>query len=417
MHTSSESLSQLYKTVLPAVMDGIANSYGQDFLENITVQLAQSISADFAFIGRVSDDRRSVQTLALCQGNKIIPNFSYALESTPCEIVLERGTSVYPERVAEFYPEDGLLLEMGIEGYLGTALLDRNDNVLGLVVGLYQSPMLDTRNNKALFELFSGRIAAEIESTENVYALQSLNDELESRIEARTAALAAANNNLEAFAHSVSHDLKAPVRAIQGIGQIICEDFSDGLPAQVKDYLQMIETNAAQMRRLIDDMLALAQTKEADIQRQRIDVSSLCDDIITNLQQLEPTRVTDIHIQPHIYVDGDEGLCHILFTNILSNAWKYSSTQDCCQISVSQCRDKNRLAINIQDNGVGFDAANAPDIFAMFQRVHSDDEFEGTGVGLATVKSILDKHKADIAVESQLGLGAKFTLYWPMDLH
>ncbi|NRB38309.1 MAG: GHKL domain-containing protein [Pseudomonadales bacterium] len=406
-----------YQDVLPIVMEGVSNTYGQDFFNAITTQLARCIGADFTFIGRVSEDQHSVTTVALCQADQIVDNISYVLLDTPCENVVDENTCIHKQDVCEKFPKDILLQNMDIEAYIGAPLYDRKHQVLGLVVGLYCAPLEQDEYVKSVFELFAGRIAAEIESSESAVKLQQLNEELEQRIEARTEELAIANEELTAFSHSVSHDLKAPVRAIRGFSEALLEDVGRDFPAEGIQYLQMIQDNACKMQFIIDDMLKLSKISLTDIHKEQLDLSALCVDILNDLQKHDAQRQVKLNIAEKLYIDADAGLCRLLFTNLLSNAWKYTGNTPQAEISVSESFEGNKHLIVIADNGAGFDMAVAGKLFSVFTRLHSSSEFEGSGIGLATCKRIVDKHGANIDYYAEVNNGAKFILSWPSGFH
>jgi signal transduction histidine kinase len=232
--------------------------------------------------------------------------------------------------------------------------------------------------------------------------------ELESRVKARTAELEALNQELEAFSYSVSHDLRAPLRSIDGFSQALVEDFSGPLPAEGLDYLHRIRNAAQHMGRLIDDLLKLARVTRTELSVTDVDLSAIAREIAARLAESEPERRVDWRIQPGLIVRGDAQLLQIALENLLSNAWKFTSRTPGAVIELTSADENGQPAYAVRDNGAGFDMAHAKKLFGAFQRLHSAREFPGTGVGLATVQRIVHKHGGSVWAEAAPGAGATF---------
>jgi len=220
--------------------------------------------------------------------------------------------------------------------------------------------------------------------------------------------LALANEELRRFNYSVSHDLKAPLRAIDGFSSAILEDFNEQLNEEGKDYLNRIRKATQRMGCLIEDMLNLSRVSLEEISREEINLSDITTDIISLLQERSDKRDTDIHIQPNIIIHADKGLIQILIENLMDNAWKYTSQNSNTIIEFGQVEDKDKTVLFIKDNGVGFDTNYANRLFDPFQRLHSNKEFSGSGIGLATVQTIVHRHHGRIWADSQLNKGSTF---------
>ncbi|MFL0796951.1 MAG: GHKL domain-containing protein [Cellvibrionaceae bacterium] len=410
--TSAES-EQLYTLAIPEVMKGIANSYGRDFFQSVTESLARVIGADYTFIARISDDQSESRTIALCSGTEVVDNFSYALEDTPCADVVDDSICVYPEGICRLYPKDQLLIDMGIEGYIGAPLYSRDHSVLGLVVALYKRPIANADFCRSIFEYFSGIIASEIISSEYAEELQELNASLEKRVEQRTNELEELNDQLKAFAYSVSHDLKAPVRAIKGFSEALIEDFYKELPSDGQQYLDSISKSAEKMDQIISDMLALAKATRQVLDFEWVDFSALCLRELESLKASDPARAVEVNIAPDISLYGDQGQLRILVQNLLSNAWKYSAHTPSARIDVTKNHSNDHMTIEVRDNGCGFDMAQVHRLFGLFSRLHTDQEYEGSGIGLVTVKRIVERHGGEISVVAEKDKGAAVTLRWP----
>ena len=238
--------------------------------------------------------------------------------------------------------------------------------------------------------------------------LEAYRNTLEERVEARTAELLAANEELEAFAYTVSHDLRAPLRAIHGFSQILLEDYHDRLDDEGRGYLQRVSSNTTRMGNLIDDLLSLARISRHQLDVTSCPLSEMVTGISRSLQQQDPDRQVNFHIQPGLRVQGDNSLLRIMLENLLGNAWKYTSKSEQVEIRFGQQQQDGQTVYFVCDNGVGFDDQYAHQLFTPFQRLHKAQEFEGTGIGLATVQRIIQRHGGEIWARAQVGEGACF---------
>ncbi|HFE32749.1 MAG TPA: PAS domain-containing sensor histidine kinase, partial [Gammaproteobacteria bacterium] len=243
--------------------------------------------------------------------------------------------------------------------------------------------------------------------------LAAYRNTLEAQVAARTAELLNANEELEAFAYSVSHDLRAPLRAIHGFSQILQEDYGQLLGNEGRDYLQRVRANAKRMGELIDDLLGLSRISRHQLDIGTVSLTDLAQEISENLQRQNPEREARFEIQAGVSARGDISLLRIMLVNLLGNAWKYTSKSDDVQIHFGRCRQDGVQAFFVRDNGAGFDSQYASQLFMPFQRLHTENEFEGTGIGLATVQRIIQRHGGRIWAESLPGKGATF--YFTLD--
>lgn len=239
--------------------------------------------------------------------------------------------------------------------------------------------------------------------------IRNLNRTLESRVVARTRELQLANEEMEAFAYSVSHDLRAPLRAINGFSQLLRQRHAPSLNDDANGYLERVSAAAKRMDELIDAMLQLARVGRNALQREPLDISAMANDVVAGLRASDPDRQVDIRIAPNLQAVGDRSLIANVLDNLIGNAWKFSSCVADARIEVG--RDEQGWLF-VRDNGAGFDPAFAAKLFQPFQRLHSQSQFSGHGIGLTTVKRIIERHGGSIEADAAVGQGAlfKFTL-------
>ncbi len=219
--------------------------------------------------------------------------------------------------------------------------------------------------------------------------------------------LQASNRELESFSYSVSHDLRAPLRAIDGFSEALLEDYADRLDETGRDYLQRVRAGARRMSRLIDDMLQLSRVNRVELQPREVDLSALAREVIDELRAADPARKVAVHIEPDLQVRGDPRLLRTVLANLLGNAWKFTANTPAAEIRFG--RDPNDPAVfQVRDNGVGFDMRHADKLFGVFQRLHRASDYPGSGVGLATVQRIIHRHGGRIWAESAPDAGATF---------
>ncbi|MGB5105306.1 MAG: PAS domain S-box protein [Candidatus Zixiibacteriota bacterium] len=224
----------------------------------------------------------------------------------------------------------------------------------------------------------------------------------------RAVALESVNAELEAFSYSVSHDLRAPLRSIDGFSLALLEDFEGKLGTEGDDYLRRVRGATQRMARLIDDMLQLSRVSRGDFNREAVDLSRMALEIVDSLREKHPARSVEFVLQSGMYGEGDQRLLHVAMENLIGNAWKYSSKIEQARIEFGATEVNGSKVFFIRDNGAGFDQNYAGKLFGAFQRLHSAGEFEGTGVGLAIVKRIINRHGGRVWAEGVVDKGATF---------
>ena len=235
-----------------------------------------------------------------------------------------------------------------------------------------------------------------------------LNTDLERRVAERTKELEATNHALDSFAYSVSHDLRAPLRGINGFSQILLDDYGATLDETGKDYLRQVRDGCVHMGKLIDDLLQMSRLTRCELQRESIDLSAQAKAVIEELQRQSADRQVETKVEPGLAVTADRALMRAVLENLLGNAWKFTGKTPHPVIEFGVRRDKGDRIFFVRDNGAGFDMKYQEKLFKAFHRLHSAQEFEGTGIGLATVQRIIDRHGGRIWVEAEEGKGATF---------
>jgi PAS domain S-box-containing protein len=239
-----------------------------------------------------------------------------------------------------------------------------------------------------------------------------LNLELEQRVQQRTAQLEAANKEMESFSYSVSHDLRAPLRALRGFSEVLLEVHASQLDSRGQDFLRRACAASFHMERLIEDLLKLAQVSRAEIQMEEVNLSSLASDIAAELVNSDLARTVQFNIAQHCSARGDPSLVRLALDNLLRNSWKFSGKRAEARIEFGRI-DGQEPAFFVRDNGAGFDMAQSKRLFGVFQRLHSASEFPGTGVGLATVRRIINRHGGRTWATSAVNQGATFCFTLP----
>jgi signal transduction histidine kinase len=307
-------------------------------------------------------------------------------------------TSADP-RWAQLSQNDDLRHPM--RGWLAAPLTTRDGANLGLLEMTDKVGGDFTDGDAQVLSQLAGLASVAIENI-GLYAT------LEERVAARTRELQISNRELEAFSYSVSHDLRAPWREIAGFSSILEQEYAPKLDSAARRYIQRISSGVERMASLIDDLLSLARVSRLDIKRESIDLTSLCRSITKRQLERWPERDLQVKIDPRMRVNADPRLVEVALENLIENAIKFTGTRTQSQIHIGKRPASGQAAFFVHDNGVGFDPQYASNLFGVFQRLHSASEFPGTGVGLATVQRIMQRHRGRVWAESQIDQGATF---------
>jgi signal transduction histidine kinase len=312
----------------------------------------------------------------------------------------------YPEQLA-------LALKCGLRACWSTPILAADGALLGTFALYYREPRSPRAADLALIRQLSHLASVAIEHDRAAEALRRARDELEERVRERTAELAAANQELDAFAGAVSHDLRAPLRGLSGFSQILTNRSRDKLDEQSRFCLDHLQAETRRMDQLIDAMLQFSRARRSEVRRETVNLSQLAREIEADLRRDQPDRRVQFTVTPDLVAQGDPVLLRSALRNLLGNAWKFIAQSPEARIELGRVEKDGQAVYSVSDNGAGFDMQSAPRLFVPFQRLHSASEFPGTGVGLATVQQIIRRHGGAIWAESTVGKGATFCFTLP----
>ena len=297
----------------------------------------------------------------------------------------------------------GVFAEKGVFTNLENANIHKDGHVV--ILSTSGSPLLDAKGNLMGYRGADTDITQRKQGEEEI---KRINAELEQRVHERTFQLETINKELESFSYSVSHDLRSPLRSIDGFSNLLLKNYSNLLDDQGKDYFQRVMKASRRMGLLIDDLMKLSRFTRIEMKRGITNLSSIAESIVEEFKSADPERQINIFIQPGMIANVDSDLIQNALQNLFDNAWKYSKNKADAKIEFGAMEKDGNTVYYVRDNGAGFDMKYVDKLFSAFQRLHSDDEFEGTGIGLATVNRIIHRHGGTIWAEGAVNSGATF---------
>ena len=312
-----------------------------------------------------------------------------------------------PYRVKDTNDPNYVSIDPKIRSELCVPIL-AGEKLLGVLDIESKLPDAFSESDENLLITVAGQLASALERLRTEQQLRQLNAELEQRVLERTALLKTANDELEAYSYSVSHDLRAPLRAIISFARILEDDFSSGLDPIARGFLQKIITAGKKMNQLIDDLLMFSRLGRKQLDKHPVDLNTLIQDVIISLATETAERQIEWVLQELPPATADASLIQQVYANLIGNAVKYTGKRDLAKIEVGSFKQDRETVYFVRDNGVGFDMRFADKLFGVFQRLHSDEEFEGSGIGLATSQRIIKRHGGRIWVEAEIDKGAVF---------
>ena len=390
---------QMEETQLFLLQSGYAD---ESFFDSLARYLARSLAMDYVCIDRLLGDGLTAQTVAVYFDGKFEDNVAYALKDTPCGAAVGKMICCFPKEVRHLFPRDVVLQEMVAESYVGTTLWSSKGQPIGLIAVIGRKPLLNPRLAEAILKLVAVRAAGELERKD-----------AETELKERTLQLEYLNQELESFSYSISHDLKVPLRAIDGFSRMIVQKYGDKLAEDGTRLFNTIRSNAQMMNTLIDDLLSFSRVSRKDMNMTEIDMASLAGGVWNEIRAACPDRELDVKFVKILPGFGDQALIRQVLLNLFSNAVKFTGNRKPGIIEMDSYTESDNVVYRLKDTGVGFDMRYYDKLFGVFQRLHSAEEFEGTGVGLATVKRIINRHGGKVWAEGEVDKGATFYFSLP----
>ncbi len=399
------------EATLKNVAEGVASKTGEAFFLSLAEHLAEAIGAQGVVVAELPEQHR-LQTLAWLKNGALQANLQLSIDHTHYARVLTSDEiQVFDTSNRQIFQSTPPFDADDVQCSAGTALMDADGTPIGVLLAVWNHPMVPNKDILAMMRIFASRCSAELVRLLRDREIQKLHETLEMRVHQRTEQLEYLNRELDAFAYTVSHDLKSPLRAMDGFMGMLREQMKDRIDPDDSAVLDRIQASVTRMNSLITDLLALARVSQGQLQRMNVDLTDLAANVIRQEQHRDPDRnlTVTVTVEPGMSANCDARMAHIVLENLIGNAWKYSRKQEHACIEVGQVLSQEGAPeFFVRDNGAGFDMSRADRLFKPFTRLHTASEFEGSGIGLATVRRIIERHGGQIRAESHPGDGACF---------
>lgn len=398
------------EAILMTVAEGVSTHTGEAYFLSAAEHLAHATAASGIVIAEITSQQQ-LDTLALLNEGELQPNRSLVLMHTVyARLLLQDELLLVDTRARHIVQPAPPFNPDRLEAFAGVALRDADGSPVGLVAVVWERMPTYSGDLQALLTIFASRCNAELLRLRRDREIRLLQASLEQRVAERTAQLEYLNRELDSFAYSVSHDLKSPLRSIDGFMHVLREQMATRLTPEDEDLIERIGGSVARMNGLITDLLALARVSQGRLQRMNVNLSELVEDVMRRESQRDSDRQVELHVSPDLMADCDARMAQIVLENLLGNAWKYTRQQPCPRIAFGAVpgTEEATPAFFVQDNGAGFDMQRSDRLFKPFNRLHAATEFEGSGIGLATVRRIIERHGGYIRGEGTVGQGARF---------
>lgn len=390
---------------------------GEVFFQRIVIMLGAALGVRYVFSGELltqADGERCVRTLAVHAGGSLAPNMTYSLRDTPCDNVVGKSMCVYPRQICDLFPADDLLRQMGAESYLGVPIFDAAGKGVGILVLIDDKPFEVDASLRSLVSVFAARCGAELDRMRFEQKMQAAHAELERQVAERTLQLRLALDDLQSFNYTVSHDLKAPLRHLDGFLAMLADLPAIGADTQARELIGRSVNATHRMRELIEALMQLHALGQGRIVVEPVAMAEVVSAAMAEFTSAIAERAIVVEQTELPTVMGNRALLVNAMTNLIGNAIKYSSKQPQPRLRIEAVAQPDaRVEIAVVDNGAGFDMAFADQLFKPFKRLHAASDFTGTGIGLASVKRIADRLGAEVRAVGKPGQGARFSLVLP----
>ncbi len=407
------------RSMLMNLAEGVSPKIGQAFFLSVTEHMVAALGATSVVIGETAEGG-GINTLGLTHNGNLQPNRRVHLhEPSAAAMLASEDLCVIELPAGVPLLSDVPFADGHSHTVAGIALRDPDGTAIGVLAVAWEHSAQVGADIQALTSIFASRSSAELMRLRRDGEIQRLQDTLEQRVQARTAQLQHINRELDSFAYSVSHDLKSPLRSINGFMHVLREQMGDRVRPEDDAIISRVMASASRMGGLIKDLLALARVSQTQLQRTWANLSDMAEEVVRQERQRDPENPVEVVIEPELFADCDPHLAQIALENLLGNAWKYSRNTPQPRIEFGRvpASEANAPTFFVRDNGAGFDMSRSDRLFKPFTRLHQPGEFQGSGIGLATVHRIIERHGGQIQGEGEVGRGAVFQFMFGRTIH
>lgn len=398
------------RSMLMNLAEGVSPKIGQAFFLSVTEHMLAALGATSVVIGETAAGG-GIDTLGLMHDGNLQTNRRVHLhEPSAAAMLASEDLCVIELPAGVPLLSDVPFADGHSRKVAGIALRDPDGTSIGVLVVAWEHSAQVGADVQALTSIFASRSSAELMRLRRDREIQRLQDTLEQRVQARTEQLQHINRELDSFAYSVSHDLKSPLRSIDGFMHVLREQMGDRVRPEDDAIISRVMASASRMGGLIKDLLALARVSQTQLQRTWANLSDMAEEVIRQERQRDPGNPVEVVIEPELFADCDPRLAQIALENLLGNAWKYSRNTPQPRIEFGRVPSSEATGpmFFVLDNGAGFDMSRSDRLFKPFTRLHQPSEFQGSGIGLATVHRIIERHRGQIDGKGEVGRGAVF---------
>jgi PAS domain S-box-containing protein len=400
-------------SALRLLAEAVPQTDSVEFARRCASTLAEAFGVPCASVGIIDAAEDVVRPLAFVCCGEFHPGVAYTQVGSPCADLGSHLKWLIVRDAGRRFPTHAPFAGVHVEGYFGAAIFDASGRKIGVVEVWGDQPLGVGEESQRILEVFAHRIGAELERVAAHAELKQLTASLEARVAARTSELGELNRQLEAFSYSVSHDLRAPVRAVAAFSDLLLDEHGGALDPAAASYVQRIRAAATHMNDLIEGLLELARVSHSTLAHEPVDLSRIALNALAALKERDPWRSVDVACPSGITAIGDQRMLSIVLHNLLDNAWKYTVTSATARIEFNRIQQAGHAVYYVRDTGIGFDMQHTAHLFEPFRRLHAARDVPGSGIGLATVARIIERHGGRVWAESTPGRGATFFFTLP----